>query len=49
MFGPDAEFVLETGASGVGLGAVLSQQQPDGILHPIAYASRSLDASETTT
>ena len=44
-FGPDAEFVLETDASGIGLGAVLSQQ-PDGMLHPIAYASRSLDSSE---
>ena len=46
VFGPDAEFVLETDASGVGLGAVLSQQQPDGMLHPIAYASHFLDASE---
>ena len=45
-FGPDAEFVLETNASGIGLGAILSQQQPDGMLHPIAYASRSLDQSE---
>ena len=46
-FGPDAEFVLETDASGIGLGAVLSQQQSDGMLHPIAYASRSLDPSES--
>ena len=45
-FGPDAEFVLETDASGAGLGAVLSQQQGDCMLHPIAYASRSLDPSE---
>ncbi len=27
----------------VGLGAVLSQQQESGDVHPIAYASRSLD------
>ena len=37
-FGPRVEFVLETDASGVGLGAVLSQQQEDGQLHPVAYA-----------
>ena len=42
LFGPNAaEFILETDASAVGLGAVLEQ---DG--HPIAYASRSLTKSE---
>ena len=45
VFGPDQEFVLETDASGVGLGAVLSQER-DGCVHPIAYASRSLDPNE---
>ena len=30
----------------VGLGAVLSQQQEDGSIYPIAYASRSLDPHE---
>ena len=45
-FGPECEFVLETDASYVGLGAVLSQSQDDGKLHPIAYASRSLDQHE---
>ena len=36
-------FVLETFA---GLGAILSQIQEDGKLHPLAYASRSLSKSE---
>ena len=39
-------FVLETDASVVGVGAVLSQVQQDGLLHPIAYASRSLTTGE---
>ena len=45
-FGPDSEFILETDASYVGLGAVLSQKQGNGKVHPIAYASRSLDVHE---
>ena len=45
---PDFEkdFSLETDVSICGLGAVLSQVQPDGRLHPIAYASRALSPSE---
>ena len=38
-------FLLETDASGKGLGAVLSQKQDDGRYHPVAYASRTM--SET--
>ena len=45
-FGPDRDFILETDASGIELGAVLSQKQDDGHLHPIAYASRSLNPHE---
>ena len=40
------EFILETDASLKGLGAVLSQQQKDGSICVIAYASRSLCPSE---
>ena len=39
-------FTLETDASISGLGAVLSQVQDDGKLHPIVYASRSLSPAE---
>ena len=45
-FGADATFILETDASTLGLGAILSQSQPDGMVHPIAYASRSLQPAE---
>lgn len=40
------EFLLEKDASGVGLGAILSQQQPDGTVHPITFASRTLQPHE---
>ena len=39
-------FLLETAASGRGLGAVLSQKQADGQYHPIAYASHVMNETE---
>ena len=39
-------FLLETDASGKGLGAVLSQKQSDGLYHPIAYASCIMNETE---
>ena len=42
----DKPFLLETDASGRGLGAVLSQKQADGRYHPIAYASRVMNETK---
>ena len=42
----DKPFLLETDASGKGLGAVLSQKQSDGRYHPIAYASHIMNETE---
>ena len=39
-------FLLQTDASGRGLGAVLSQKQADGRYHLIAYASRVMNETE---
>jgi hypothetical protein len=45
-FESDNPFILETDASLQGLGAVLGQKQSDGLVHPTAYASRSLHPNE---
>ena len=39
-------FLLETDASGKGLGAVLSQKQDDSRYHPVAYASQTMNETE---
>ena len=39
-------FLLETNASGKGLGAVLSQKQSDGRYHPVVYASHIMNETE---
>ena len=38
----DVPFVLQTDASDRGVGAVLSQADPEGVEHPVAYFSRKL-------
>ena len=42
----DCRFLLDTDASGVGLGAVLTQKHNDGSVRPVVYASRTLQPHE---
>ena len=42
----EKEFQLETHASSEGLGAILSQKQPDGKWHPVAFGSHELKGGE---
>ncbi|KAF8754271.1 Reverse transcriptase (RNA-dependent DNA polymerase) [Rhizoctonia solani] len=43
---PELPYFLETDASGVAMGAVLSQRGPDNQLHPIAYMSKSFSGAK---
>ncbi|QRW18711.1 Retrotransposable element Tf2 protein [Rhizoctonia solani] len=43
---PNLPYYLETDASGVAMGAILSQRGPDNQLHPIAYMSKSFSGAE---
>ena len=45
-FDPEAETEVVTDASPVGLGAVITQRQPDGNYWPVSYASRALTSVE---
>ena len=42
----EKEFQLDTDTSSEGLGAILSQKQPDGKWHPVALGSRELKGGE---
>ena len=42
----DVKFIVETDASVLGLGAILSQYHSDEKLHPVAFTSRALSPSE---
>ena len=46
FFRPNLETVVTCDASGVGIGAELSQIQPDDNISPVAFASRSLLSHE---
>ncbi|QRW15577.1 Retrotransposable element Tf2 protein [Rhizoctonia solani] len=43
---PELPYYLETDASGVTMGAILSQRGTDNWLHPIAYMSKSFSGAE---
>ena len=43
---PTRSFILDTDASDTAIGAVLSQIDDDGAEHPLAYASKTLSASQ---
>ena len=45
-YDPNTELVLQTDASGIGVGAAIMQHDANRILQPIAYASRILNKVE---
>ena len=45
-YNPELPLVLECDASPYGVGAIISHHFPDGVERPIAFASRSLNATE---
>ena len=45
-YDPDGDLVLQTDASGVGVGATILQTNTKGFLQPIAFASRILNKAE---
>ena len=45
-YDPNGDLVLQTDASGVGVGATILQLNENGFLQPIAYASRILNKAE---
>jgi hypothetical protein len=49
LIAPDntRDFVLETDASDIAIGATLKQVADDGFLHPVAYASKTLNGAQT--
>lgn len=42
----DEPFIVETNATKVAVGAVLSQKKTDGKVHPVQFWSRSMNAAE---
>lgn len=46
IYDPEKPVIIETDASYYGIGASLKQPQADGFLHPVAYFSRKLSATE---
>ena len=43
---PGRPFIIETDASDFALGAILSQYQDDGLLHPVAFYSQKFSSAE---
>jgi len=46
LFDPAQETIVSADASSYSLGAVLIQKQPEGVMKPVAYISRSLTPTE---